>query len=65
MLLMKMKFLWEGLQQFKGTLITNSEDEVTIKLRARQNRKDMFHRDKFWNIEKISLIPTLVDSSKV
>ena len=45
-------FLWEGLQQFKGTLITNSEDEVTIKLRARQNRKDVFHRDKFWNIEK-------------
>jgi len=45
-------FLWEGRQLFKGTLIANQEEEAVIRLRAKQNRKEIFHKDTFWNIEK-------------
>lgn len=46
------RFLWEGRQMFKGTLIANNEQEAVMRLRARQNRKDLFYADTYWNMEK-------------
>ncbi len=45
-------FLWEGRQVFKGTLIANNEQSVVMRLRAKQNRTDLFYASNFWNIEK-------------
>jgi len=45
-------FVWEGRQMFKGTLIANNENEAVMRLRARQNRKDLFYSDIYWNMEK-------------
>lgn len=43
---------WEGSQLFRGTLVENNSYEVTIRLRARQNRKDLIYADRHWNMEK-------------
>jgi len=45
-------FLWEGRQIFKGTLIANNEKSVVMRLRAKQNRTDLFYNSAIWNIEK-------------
>lgn len=44
--------MWEGRQIFKGTLIANNEQTVIMRLRAKQNRTDLFYTSDFWNIEK-------------
>ncbi|HQU41145.1 MAG TPA: AAA domain-containing protein, partial [Chitinophagales bacterium] len=43
---------WEGRQLFRGTLVENNSFDVTIRLRARQNRKDLIFADRHWNMEK-------------
>lgn len=45
---------WEGRQLFRGTLVENNSFDVTIRLRARQNRKDLIFADRHWNMEKMS-----------
>lgn len=45
-------FEWAFHQVFKGSLISNTPDEVTIRLRNPQLNRQLFESGKWWNIEK-------------
>ena len=45
-------------QVFKCTIVSLSEDEVTVRLRSKQTNQKLFEKETFWNIE-----PDHLDSS--
>lgn len=46
------RFMWAGNQVFKGTLIENAPESISIRLRNPQIDLSIFMMDCFWNVEK-------------